>query len=143
MFHLIQIPEDHIRAFWPMCGALLGRALVGGGTSLQRELERSLCGDTQVWAVVEEDGEKKNIKAVGITSIQLDDHDGTKRALIENFSGEDMTHWFEKKADFEAWAIAQGCNEIRIRARKGWAPRLPDYKITHYEMRKALQKETV
>jgi len=142
MFHLIQIPPQNIRAFWPMCSNLLERAiaLTDGATSSERELERALCGDTQVWAVVEENGKDKRLKAIGITSIQLN-ADGSKTANIEQFSGDDMNLWFDRKQEFEAWAVAEGCRDIRIWARKGWSKPLKEYRTTHFIMKKVLHKE--
>jgi hypothetical protein len=144
MFHLIAIPSEDIRDFWKLAGPMLERAiaLTDGATSTEREVERAICGETVLWGVVEEDGPKKTLKAVGITSVQLN-ADGSKTANIEQFSGEDMRLWFDLKHEFEAWALAEGCKDIRIWARRGWCKTLPDYRTTHFLMRKILQKETV
>lgn len=125
-----------------MCGAMLGRCIsqTNGATSVEREMERAICGDTQIWAVVEETGPEKKLKAVGITSIQLN-ADGSKTASIEQFSGDDMHLWFDRKQEFEAWAKSEGCKDIRLWARKGWSKPLKEYRTTHFIMTKSLVSE--
>ena len=52
--------------------------------------------------------------------------------------GDNMKSWFSLKDQIEAWAKAEGCNEVRLFARKGWARELPDYTIRAYVMVKKI-----
>jgi hypothetical protein len=40
--------------------------------------------------------------------------------------------------ELERYATAQGCNGMRIYGRKGWARKLPDYKMTHVLLEKVI-----
>jgi len=52
--------------------------------------------------------------------------------------GDNMNQWFDLRDRFEDWARKEGCDQVRIFARKGWARKLPDYKIQAYVMSKQL-----
>jgi hypothetical protein len=49
-----------------------------------------------------------------------------------------MKQFFDLKGEFEEWAKLEGCKDIRLWARKGWAPKLPDFTLTHYILKKEL-----
>lgn len=139
--HLVQCPPDALDKVWPLAGSMIARAVeyTDGATSLDQQRAAILKGDKQLWLVI--DNENKEIRnkvvAAGITSLQLN-ADETKTANIELFGGENMNDWFDQKDSFEKWAKTEGCHDIRLWARKGWAKRLDDFKLTHYIMRKVI-----
>ena len=139
--HLVQCPPDALDKVWPLAGAMIARAVEysEGRTSLDVESAKVLNGDSQLWLVIDnENTEVRNkVVAAGITSIQLN-ADGTKTANIELFGGENMKAWFDQKDEFEKWAKHEGCKDIRLWARKGWAKYLSDFKLTCYIMRKEI-----
>lgn len=119
---------------------MLARAVefTGGATSLDKELAALCAGQKQLWMVVSPDAEIRNKGvAAGITSLQQNE-DGSKTANIELFGGDNMKAWFSLKSQFENWARGEGCRDVRLWARKGWARHLPDFKLTHYILRKEL-----
>lgn len=140
MFHLIQIPPEAIPGLWPLAARMLAPAIEysNGATNLDQELKCLVEQKKQLWMVVDgEPNENPKGVAAGVSSLQLN-ADGTKTANIEYFGGENMKAWFSLKAVFEEWASAEGCKDLRLWARKGWAKHLPDFKITHHIMRKEL-----
>src|SRR5437868_6966300 len=138
--HLIQIPAEAIEGLWPLAARMIAPALAygHGATSLELEREQLLARRKQLWMVVigEPDANPKAV-AAGIISLQKN-ADGSVTANIEYFGGENMKAWFSLKDEFEDWAREEGCRDVRLWARKGWARHLPDFKITHYIMRKEL-----
>ena len=138
--HLIQIPPTAIPGLWPLAARMLAPALAyaQGATDLASELKHLTEQKKQLWMVVigEPDANPKAV-AAGITSLQKN-ADGSITANIEYFGGENMKAWFSLKDTFEAWARDEGCRDVRLWARKGWARHLPDFRITHYIMRKEL-----
>jgi len=138
--HLIQIPPPAIAGLWPLAARMLAPALAyaHGATDLATELKHLTEQKKQLWMVVigEPDANAKAV-ASGITSLQKN-ADGSITANIEYFGGENMKAWFSLKDTFEAWARDEGCRDVRLWARKGWARHLPDFRITHYIMRKEL-----
>jgi len=136
---LFLVPAEHIEHFWPVAAPLLEAAIAytGGTNSLATEHAEVVAKRKQLWVVGTEEGGKPTIKAAGITSLQRN-ADGTITANIEYFGGEDMKAWFSLKGDFENWAKDEGCRDLRLWARKGWAKHLPEYRITHYILKKDL-----
>lgn len=135
---LAQIPQTHVMQVWPLAADMLARAVeYSNGISLDEEGQLVAKGLKQLWMVIDDEAQPHKAVAAGITSIKQHG-DGTKTANIELFGGENMKAWFALKGDFESWAHDEGCTDIRLYARKGWAKHLPDYALTHYMMRKAL-----
>jgi hypothetical protein len=136
--HLVQIPPEAIAKLWPLAAPMLTRAIAytNGATSPEKELAALSAGLKQLWMVVSPDAGNKGV-AAGITSLQRNE-DGSKTANIELFGGENMKAWFTLKDQFESWARGEGCRDVRLWARKGWARHLPDFKLTHYILRKEL-----
>lgn len=138
--HLIQIPPDTLDRLWPLAAKLLEKsiAMSNGFTTLENERDAITEQRKQLWFVINPEGEVKNeAVAAGITWIETN-ADGSKTAHIGYFGGKDMHSWFDLKHVFENWARDEGCRNIKLWARKGWAKHLPDFKITHYIMAKEL-----
>jgi hypothetical protein len=138
--HLVQIPPHAIAKLWPLAAPMLARAIdyTGGAASLGSELAAVCAEKKQLWMVVDPDGAVQNqAVAAGVTSLQVN-ADGSKTANIELFGGDNMKAWFALKDRFEDWARGEGCRDVRLWARKGWAKHLPDFKLTHYILRKTL-----
>lgn len=142
--HLVQIPPEAIPKLWPLAAPMLARAIdyTGGASSLDSELAALCAEKKQLWMVVDPEGAAGGPKgaqgvAAGVTSLQIN-ADGSKTANIELFGGDNMKAWFSLKDHFEDWARGEGCRDVRLWARKGWARHLPDFKLTHYILRKTL-----
>jgi hypothetical protein len=63
---------------------------------------------------------------------------GLKLCVVKFFTGEHSLDWIHLLADLEAWAKSKGCHRVVSYARKGWAKRLPDYRMTHVYLEKDL-----
>jgi len=137
--HLVQIPPEAVAKLWPLAAPMLVRAIAytHGGTSLEAELNALTAARKQLWMVVGEEGASLKPVAAGISSLQKNE-DGSKTANIELFGGEDMKAWLKLRREFESWALSEGCRDVRLWARKGWARHLPDFKLTHYILRKEI-----
>lgn len=77
------------------------------------------------------------VKAVLATELYFD-VGGMKRCRIPFCTGSGAKQWVHLLAEIEAWARAEGCKKLDVIARKGWARQLPDYKMTHVLLEKAL-----
>lgn len=144
--HLIQVPAtantdgvSPLQKLWPVASKHLEKAidLSGGVTSLDAEYQELAALRKQLWVIVIEDGAEKRIAAAGITSLKKHSG-GLQAAYIELLGGENMKAWFELKEQFEKWAKDEGCTEVRLHARKGWAKHLPEYRLVAYEMSRTL-----
>lgn len=63
---------------------------------------------------------------------------GNRCCMIRFCSGEGANDWLHLLVKIELWAKAEGCKFLDMDARKGWAKHLPDYKVTHWVLQKAL-----
>ncbi len=137
---LLQIPPDITDQVWGAVEPFLKRAaLYSGGTSdPSADRERIKNNFAQLWVIVEDESPHK-IVAAGLTSI-TEYPNGTRALMIELLSGEEhsMNLWAGLKAILEEWALQNGCFKSCCWARKGWAKRLPDYRLTHYILEKTL-----
>ncbi len=88
-------------------------------------------GDWLLLAVIA--GER--IKAV-LAVETYEEVSGLKVASIRFATGEHAHEWVHLIAEIEAWAKANGCGKVEAMARKGWAKRLPDYRMTHVLLEK-------
>lgn len=135
---LVQVPPEVARQVWPLLGNFLSKALefTSDTRLLEPTLQKIEMGQSQLWTVIDDDHGNKAL-AAGVTSLQT--YESGKRVCnIELFGGEDMKLWFDLKDVFEDWAKVEGCESIRVWARKGWAKHLKDYDLTHYILEKAL-----
>lgn len=138
MMNVIQIPRENAEALFPLAAPMLEKAIAytRGSTSLPRVHGEVASGQKQLWFIKPDDGKSAPV-AAGVTSLVLND-DGTKTANVELLGGAGLPKWFDLRSELEAWAKAEGCDSIKFHGRKEWARLLPDYKITHYVMRKEL-----
>ena len=66
------------------------------------------------------------------------DKGGDKRCRIPFCSGRDMDTWVGLISVIEQYARENGCRRLDMIARKGWAKRLPAYKMTHVVLERML-----
>lgn len=63
---------------------------------------------------------------------------GGKVATIRFIVGKHSEKWLHLLEKVEAWAAFEGCTKVRMFARKGWAKRLPDYRMPFVVMEKEI-----
>jgi hypothetical protein len=112
------IPHDQVLEVWPTVGPLIEKALERGRGEMGPDdvLALLLSRDMQLWAAKH----GGRIKAVCTTHI-LTFKTGLKVAQLEHAAGIGMREWADKgRRILEAWAVANGCQEIRGGGREGW-----------------------
>lgn len=134
---LLMIPKEHVGRVLPMVIDKLhdvaqrsrGRFTVPG------MLENFGSGRWQMWIIWDASSEQP--KAVFGTEIYRDVGE-MWICGVRFLSGDDSGQWLYLIDQLEAWARANGCARLDMLARKGWARKLPDYKMTHVLLEKDL-----
>lgn len=143
--HLVQVPPDAVingesplKAMWPLIEPLLQKAIAhsDGIETIEGTVRDLMAKNRQLWVVI---GEDKSITAVGVTKLQKYDS-GIKEAAITLLAGDDgkLNDLLDLRSELESWAKIEGCNRFRVYGRKGWAKRMPDYKLASYVLSKDL-----
>lgn len=114
-------------------------AYTEGATTIEHEFEELSAGRKQLWLVIDNESTDPPNKTMAACVSSLEkNEDGSKTAWINLTGGENMKAWCDLRERFAEWAKAEGCKDIRLWARKGWAKYLLDFKLTHYLMRREL-----
>lgn len=134
-YQLAQVGLDEIRAIYGHVSPLLETVYERSNDELNEGALASEIanGNIQFWVVT--DGER--VAAVIGTSLDTV-ATGKKKATIRFCSGHHSEKWLHLLDEIEAWAAFEGCSSIRMIARKGWAKKLPEYRLTHVLMEKAI-----
>ena len=104
-----------------------------GGLTPQALFDSVVSDEMQVWIAT--DG--YDIAAVMGTSIATL-ITNKKVCKVHFCAGHHSNQWIHLLDEVEAWAAYEGCTAMEIRARKGWAKRLPNYRLTHVVLEKDL-----
>lgn len=129
------VAPDSIRDWWPLFSHLVPSILERsrGRLTLETFVESIAKRETHLFAVW--DG-REVLTIVGLdVSIAPS---GLKVGTIRFASGKDSPRWIHLIADMEANAREVGCEVLEIIARKGWERKLPEYKLTHVFLERAL-----
>jgi hypothetical protein len=131
---LQQVPVQHLNAVFPHVAHWLASVVERSGRryTLPVLVEMIARGEIQMWLIGDE-------KARGIVLTELYyAPSGLKFAAIRGAVGEGAEGWMHLIDVLEDWAAREGCVAIDALARKGWARRLPDYKLSHVFLEKEL-----
>lgn len=90
-------------------------------------------GALQLW-MVWDGNEAKAVVGTELATTETDHKICTMRFC----AGDDSPRWLHLLDIIEDWARHQGCRRMEAVARKGWAKRLADYKMTHVHLMKDL-----
>ncbi len=77
------------------------------------------------------------VRAIVATELYFDVA-GNKRCAIKFCTGRDAERWVHLLGQIEAYARTEGCTRLDMTARKGWARKLKDYRMTHVLLEKEL-----
>lgn len=143
--HLVNIPSDAVingesplQTMWPMIVPYVQKAVdySEGKTTLKETVADLVAKRKQLWVVIDND---KKIISAAVSMLQKFES-GLVLATINLLGGENgsLSEILELRPEFEKWAKTEGCNRVDILARKGWAPKLPDYKLVAYVMSKQI-----
>jgi len=86
--------------------------------------------DMQLWTSQGDD-----LEAALVTTIQI--KDGMKFCLFLALGGTNLKSWDSWQSYIENWARKEGCEEMRIYGRIGWA-KIVNYKVEYTKMSKKL-----
>lgn len=134
---LIYIPSQDIGRVWPKVEHLIPSIVERsyGRETPATVFERFATGKGQMWVVF--DGQE--IHAIVGTDLG-DAPTGMKIASIAFATGEQSHKWLHLIDVVEEWAVKNGCQKMELLARKGWARKLPDYRMTHVFLEKDLNE---
>lgn len=132
---LVYIPPENLSAIWPliepMVPGIIERAR--GRISFETMMHEVATRKLHIWTVW--DG--NDIRAlVGVTIGTSPT--GLKIATVEFAAGSESHTWLHLMAELEDKCREIGCHKIEMHARKGWARKLQDYKMTHVFLEKDL-----
>ncbi|WP_374634058.1 hypothetical protein [Ferrovibrio sp.] len=132
------IPPDKLAAAWRFIEPF-ARQIAGGhhDQASRRSAEDIATGITEgrelAWAVLDEAGSACALVLGGIVQFPR-----MKLLRIHSCVGVGRKAWLPLLAEIEAFAKAQGCEQVEVICRKGWARELPDYRLTHVVMVRAV-----
>ena len=134
---LQRIPVEAIEMVWPMIEADVERAVSrnGGRFTVDGLKARVENDDWQLFLVWDKD--ERSHKAIVMTNVYRE-MNGELVASIPFVSGRRAEEWIDLLPVLEGWAEKVGAHRIETWARKGWARRLKDYKLTHVLLEKPL-----
>ena len=73
-----------------------------------------------------------------IAVVEVLQHPNDRVMQVHGCAGKETDRWIHHLKTLEASAKEQGCGRVRIEGRKGWARKLPDYKIVGIILEKKL-----
>jgi len=136
-WQITMVRADMLEQVWPyVVGLVEGLPEDSGGSySVEGVVNRLLDGRWQLWIVTR--GTLDTTAAIVGTEVYKS-MAGQKVCAVHFCKGEGSKQWKHLLKDIEAEAKSIGCVRSAITARKGWARRLPDYRLTHVVLEKAL-----
>lgn len=132
---LVQIPGDAARRVAPLIRDRLASICERSGGSVTPEslLAQVESGRWQLWVI--DDG--RAVAAVLITELMIQPS-GRKTCAVVALTGSDSLSWLHLLDDLDAWARSEGCTHMQAMARRGWARRMPQWKMTHVMLERSL-----
>lgn len=129
---LVQIAPEHLQQVLPMVFQKLVEVATRsrGNLSAHGMINQFASGNWQLWIIW--DG---TVKAVMGTEVYTNVA-GNKVCAVRFLTGEDSGQWLGLLDDLENWARFNDCVKLDLVARKGWARKLQDYKLTHVLLEK-------
>ena len=102
----------------------------GSNYSLSDIYDGLLSSEMQLWTSQGDD-----LEAALVTTVQV--KDGMKFCLFLALGGSNLKNWDSWQSYIEKWAKAEGCEEMRIYGRIGWA-KIVGYEIQYTKMTKRI-----
>lgn len=127
---LVCFSSEQIPIVWPSVKDHIERAVERVTTYTLDDVYEGLCDQRmQLWTSISGD-----VEAALVTSIETDH---TKFCLLLAAGGANVDAWAPWIGTVEEWARGEGCTEMRIYGRIGWARKL-NYRIDYTRLSKAL-----
>jgi hypothetical protein len=132
---LVYIPAHAFPSAWPAIEPLIPSIVErsAGRVSAMTLIRDVAEGRKHVWTVWDGNEVRALVGAdVGFAST------GLKICTINFAAGRDSHEWIHLLSEIEDWAVLIGCKKMEMWARKGWARKLPTYKMSHVLLEKDL-----
>ena len=125
------VVSEYTTQLWPYYGDLIRQALDHGHGDLswQDVMKKLSEGRMQLWLASEPEDGDMNVLAAMVTEVKV--YPQQKVANIVLLAGDGFDRWVDYLSVVEAWAIAQGCAELRMEGRRGWERVLPRLGFEH------------
>ena len=136
-WQITPVRSDALEAVWPyVVGLVEGLPDDSAGSyTVDGIVDRLLEGTWQLWVVTR--GSLDTTAAIVGTEV-FTNMAGDKVCTLHFCKGTHAKQWTHLLETIERAARAIGCVKIEMTARKGWAKRLPEYRMTHVILEKAL-----
>lgn len=136
-WQITMVRADALEQVWPFVVGLVDGLPEdsGGSYSVDGIVDRLLDGTWQLWIVTR--GTLDTTTAIVGTEV-FTSMAGQKVCALHFCKGENAKQWTHLLDVIETAAKSIGCVKIEMTARKGWARRLRDYRMTHVVLEKAL-----
>lgn len=126
------VPRGRLNEIWPAVEPLLRPAMERSGEMPISDLLAALYqGRFVLWLAW-----GAGLEAAAVTEIA--DTINGRVCCIVACGGRDRDRWIGLRARLEHYARSEGCRQMRIYGRKGWARVLPDYRETRVILEKDL-----
>ena len=131
------MPLAELDRAWPLVEAMIADACARAGLFSAASVLKWLQADEmQLWLAGRVVDGKPVVDAVAVTEmLQFEFAKAFKVFLV---TGNDLDRWLPHLAAMEAWAKEMGCTRVIHEARKGYARKLRDYRLTHVILEKPL-----
>lgn len=125
---LERVTPDNFSNLWPLFKDLLIDACTrsNGRFDPNSAIEKMAQGHWQFWVGLHADG----IVALGVTEL-LTYPTGLKVGNVVIATGDNSSRWVHFMDELKDWARGEECHKMQTLARKGWAKKLPEFKMTH------------
>lgn len=125
------IPREAVPAVWPHILSLVEKIASGHHGQKIRRSPENICaalvdGSEIGWVVLDKDD-----NAVALVLGAMLDFPLRRVMRIHSCVGDNRREWLHLLSEIEEFAKANGCADMEIICRKGWARDLIQYKLTH------------
>jgi hypothetical protein len=131
--YLVTYQSNEIESIWGQLEPLIKKVLKKHEKDFTIESikEMLLKKEAQLWTSY-----NGQIEAFVLTHIVI--YPNHKICNILMCGGSNLNNWLEFMSNIGQWAKSIGCKSLRLRGRKGWIKKLPDFKFTKIIMEKDL-----
>lgn len=131
MTDLVGVPGSQLETVWAEALPMIQAACAYNKHRLAPEdyYDEIASGEKQLWYRA----------GCGIVVTQIIEYPGRKCCSIDICTGDRAAEWWpETLTKLESWAKENGCSQMLLAARTGWARLLKDYERTHIILEKEL-----
>lgn len=126
------VDPKNVGQIWPQARDLIRAAIEQTGLSEFADIEvQVLAGAQLLWLAISD-----HVEAAATT--HLIKTSGKPVLVVTACAGSQRERWLPLRHRIENYAKAEGCSCVRLYGRKGWQRALPDYRIEHVILEKAL-----